>query len=201
MTASNVPDLYFLRHGQTDWNRLGRFQGSSDIPLNDAGRAQAARLGKVLLHHLVATDLNPDRIEILTSPLDRASETASIIGASLTDNATSVSHRRALRELSFGEWEGMTTLEVKADFPIARKARKADRWSFTPPGGESPQSRVPELQTFLDELTHPVVLVTHTGIIRICLSLLGVLQRKTALLEPISQDKIYRISKGSLARI
>lgn len=201
MTVRTGSDLFFLRHGQTDWNRDGRFQGAADIPLNDVGRAQSTDHGKLLHRQLIASGWNPDQIEIHSSPLGRAMETASIVGGCLSGREDSIKQKSALRELSFGEWEGMTTLEVKAAFPVARKARKADRWGFAPPGGESPQSREPELKKFLEGLTHPVVIVTHTGIIRICLSLLGVLERNTALLEPISQDKIYRISKGSLARI
>ena len=201
MTATTFPDLYFLRHGQTDWNRLGLFQGASDVPLNEVGRAQSAQLGQTLSRQLIASGKDPERVAVLSSPLGRAVETANIVASSLTGDGKRISHHAALRELSHGEWEGMTTLEVKETFPVARKARKADRWSFAPPGGESPDSRVPELQALLNGFKHPVVIVTHTGIIRICLSLLGVLERNTALLEPISQDKIYRISNGSLARI
>ena len=201
MTVRTGSDLFFLRHGQTDWNRDGRFQGAADIPLNDLGRKQSTDLGNLLCQQLISSGWGPDQVEIQSSPLGRAMETASIVGACLAGRETGITQNSALRELSFGDWEGMTTLEVKAAFPIARKARKVDRWGFAPPGGESPQSRVPELQKFLEGLTDPVVIVTHTGIIRICLTLLGVLERNTALLEPISQDKIYRISKGSLARI
>lgn len=198
MTGGNI---YFIRHGQTDWNVEGRFQGSSDIPLNDEGRNKSRELGRHLARYLKSADQPGGTFQIISSPLLRAYQTAELVSRELPLTDVEISQRAALREVSFGDWEGMTTLEVKAAFPIARKARKADRWEFCPPGGESPASRVPELRAFIESIRSPAIVVTHTGVIRICLCLMGFLQRETALVEPISQDKIYLISNGSLARI
>ncbi|MCP4315835.1 MAG: histidine phosphatase family protein [Hyphomicrobiales bacterium] len=197
MTGTN---LYFIRHGQTDWNLQGRFQGVSDIPLNKAGREQSLQIGRELAKRIDDTEPATGEMQIVSSPLLRARQSAEIICEELRLDSERISYSPHLREVSYGDWEGMTTLEVKTEFPIARKARKADRWAFSPPGGEAPLSRVPILQDFLKSLDPPVVVVTHTGVIRICLYLLGLLERESALAEPISQDKIYVVSNASLAR-
>ncbi|MEX3008910.1 histidine phosphatase family protein [Hoeflea sp. TYP-13] len=196
-----VPDLYFIRHGQTEWNLQGRFQGISDIPLNDTGRRQSDHIGANLAELVTRAGQAPRALQLFSSPLLRARQTSEIICGKLDVTTDWLTFEPDLGEISYGDWEGMTTLEVKAAFPIARKRRKADRWLFSPPHGESPASRVPALHSFLTARKSPSIIVTHTGVIRICLYLLGFLQRENALVEPISQDKIYVISKGSLARI
>lgn len=198
MTGTN---LYFIRHGQTDWNLQGRFQGISDIALNDAGREQSLQIGRGLAKRINENDVVTESLQIHSSPLLRARQSAEIISKELALDPDRIFHRPELRETSYGDWEGMTTFEVKAAFPIARKARKADRWTFSPPGGEAPLSRVSVLRDFLESLEPPAIIVTHTGVIRICLYLFGLLGQENALVEPISQDKIYAVTKGSLAQL
>ncbi|WP_419913414.1 histidine phosphatase family protein [Hoeflea sp.] len=196
-----MPDIFFVRHGQTDWNLEGRFQGKSDIPLNETGLAQARTIARNLSDWLKRNSLEPNDLELLSSPLLRAHRTAQIIAEYLHRDAGPISTMTVLREVSYGAWEGLTTLEVKERFPDQRRSRKADRWNYCPPDGESHASRLPELKAFLSGLKSPAVIVTHTGVIRLCLYLLGCLGQAAALSEPISQDKIYVFSKGSLARI
>ena len=198
---SALPDLYFIRHGQTDWNLLGRFQGSSDIPLNATGFDQARIVAQSLCGYLFENKTGPDVLTLLCSPLLRARQTAAEIARHLDHRLDRTRFEPVLREVSYGAWEGLTTLEVKERFPVERKSRKADRWSFRPEGGDSHASRIPELKAFLCAQDSPAVMVTHTGVIRVCLYLLGCLERETALAEPISQDKLYVFSKGSLARV
>ncbi|MEM6462893.1 MAG: histidine phosphatase family protein [Pseudomonadota bacterium] len=193
--------LFFVRHGQTDWNVSDRFQGASDIPLNAEGRLQCVRLGQRLAAYFEGCQAGQASLSILTSPLQRALESARIISRELELNSDRLLSNLALRELSFGAWEGMTTHEVKAADPNARKARKSDRWSFAPPDGEAPVSRILELRAFLDAIRPPAVIVTHTVVIRICFYILGFWGEGEALTEPISQDKIYIVSNGALAEI
>ncbi|MCY6380810.1 histidine phosphatase family protein [Hoeflea prorocentri] len=195
------PDIILIRHGQTEWNRLGRFQGSSDIALDDVGLAQAEHIAQRLLEYLNTHGPDADGIPILSSPLRRARQTARIVARRLQTQPANLLELPELREISYGDWEGMTTLEVKASFPKLRRARKADRWRFVPPGGESHASRLASLRTLLDGFDRPSVIVSHAGVLRICLFILGVTDAENALVEPISQDKIYLFSKGSLALI
>jgi broad specificity phosphatase PhoE len=76
---SNVT-IYFIRHGETDWNKIQRYQGQTDIPLNDTGRAQAARNGRVLGEVIGA---GKAQVDFVASPLERATETMEIVRANM----------------------------------------------------------------------------------------------------------------------
>ncbi len=92
--------LTLVRHGETDWNSGGRIQGSTDIPLNDTGRAQARELAERL-----ATEYAGREAVVVSSDLSRAAETADIVAAAL---GTTVSLRMpGLQERSYGDAEGM----------------------------------------------------------------------------------------------
>jgi broad specificity phosphatase PhoE len=101
-----VTELLLVRHGETDWNRDGRFQGHADTPLNDAGREQARAL---------ADELAGDRIDLVyTSDLLRARETAEIVARRLDADVVA---RSELREIDVGEWEGLTWSEIEERYP------------------------------------------------------------------------------------
>lgn len=99
--------LYVVRHGETPWNREGRWQGHTDIALNDVGRAQAAELAERLL------GLGLSRAT--ASDLSRASETAQIVADRLGIGEITRDHR--LRERGFGVFEGLTQAECAARYP------------------------------------------------------------------------------------
>ena len=99
--------IYLIRHGETDWNQARKFQGQSDIPLNENGRAQAAQLAAEL-HDVLPFD------RIVASDLGRAIETAEIIGRG---HATPVLTDPGFREINFGAWEGLNESEIKARWP------------------------------------------------------------------------------------
>ncbi len=116
--------LYLVRHGRTDWNDAGRWQGSVDIPLNAAGRTQAARLAESLRGRVQA---------IFASDLRRASETARIVSELLAVPVLALD--ADLRERGYGVFEGLTGAECEARYPEAWSARNRDR-NTVPPGGE-----------------------------------------------------------------
>lgn len=168
--------LLAVRHGETDWNAAGRFQGHSDISLNETGRVQATRNGEALRQRLLDLQVQPSEVSFLCSPLQRAVETMQIVLNAVGLPLDVAAQDARLKEASFGEWEGLTTHEVKQQFPLLRKQRKADRWNFRPPGGQS----FADLQKLSIDLLatrlngqHSVV-VSHTGNIRV---LSGLLQR------------------------
>ena len=99
--------FYIIRHGQTDWNLQGRWQGKADIPLNDAGRAQAQRLAGYLHRRRIRFD------SIYNSDLLRAWETATVIAERLDVAPTPLP---ALREIDVGAWSGLTRDEVQTRF-------------------------------------------------------------------------------------
>jgi alpha-ribazole phosphatase len=156
--------LLLIRHGQTDWNLEQRFQGQSDIPLNDTGRGQAQAL---------AERLAAERFDaIYSSDLKRATETAKIICKS------EIRPDLRLREVNFGDWEGLTYNEIKAKCPAALAEWEADIFKNAPPNGETLESLSMRVQSLLDEFrakheSQRVMVVAHGGALQtlICLAL------------------------------
>lgn len=112
--------LYLVRHGETDWNRQRKIQGTTDIPLNDTGRAQARATGRLLSRR--------EWHGIVTSPLSRASETAQIIAAELALPAPTVLD--TMVERNYGQAEGLTGDDLRDRFPegtpvVGRESREA----------------------------------------------------------------------------
>jgi broad specificity phosphatase PhoE len=166
--------LLVVRHGVTDWNREGRFQGHLDPPLGDDGRAEA----ELLAGRLAATpELRPARI--VSSTLARALGTAEAIGRGV---GVAVEPDARLIEIGQGEWEGRT----HADLAVADPDRYAE-WRRhagirQPPGGESIEAATERVAMLLADLESgtggwPVCLVSHGGTLRI---LAGVLLRRAS---------------------
>lgn len=107
MEGVNTPGrIVLIRHGQTDWNREERLQGATDVPLNDAGRQEARAVGAHLRGEGVPWDV------LVSSPLDRAVETARIIGGALGLELAGTCAE--LVERSFGAHEGSTLAGLEA---------------------------------------------------------------------------------------
>ncbi len=118
--------IYIIRHGETDWNRQKRFQGHTDIALNDEGRLQAVRLGIKL------TEVLPfDRL--IASDLIRARETAEILNRGYD---TPITVDEGLREMNFGQWEGLNIKAIQERWPNELQAW-FDSGQLAVPGGES----------------------------------------------------------------
>jgi broad specificity phosphatase PhoE len=160
--------IVLVRHGETDYNREGRWQGSgSDVPLNDAGRVQARAVAESL------ADRFDRRIAaVYTSDLERARETARIVAERLALEAVD---DPALRELSHGRWEGRTHAEVVGRWPEEHAAYQADPFHVRRGGGDSYRDlevRVwPELERLAERHRgERIVAVSHGGPIRLALS-------------------------------
>lgn len=150
--------LYIVRHGATDWNESGRIQGHLDIPLNDTGRAQAQRTG-ARLAGVGATAL-------YSSDLLRAYETAQIIGQCL---GLAVIQHPGLREINFGVWQGLSSLEIRERDPEVYAARRANPYDVAPAGAETwRQFYARALQALCAILAttaaQRLIVVTHSGV-------------------------------------
>jgi len=126
--AANTDRIRVLvvRHGATLWNKEGRYQGQTDIPLSGEGIAQAEAVGRRLAAEPVC--------RVYSSDLARAKMTADIIAR---HHNIEVKTDRRLREMYFGEWEGLTFDEIGATWPGLRDGWLKDPVSLRPPGGES----------------------------------------------------------------
>ena len=118
--------LLLIRHGQTDWNLEGRYQGHSDVPLNATGLQQA---------HQVASQLGFTRPDaIFSSDLTRTHDTAAIIGKALR---LPIHLDSRLREINQGIWEGMLYEDIKREYSELVERRRNDPLSVAAPGGET----------------------------------------------------------------
>ena len=152
----NTTKLYLIRHGETDGNRTGVLMGSTDTPLNDHGRQQAAALSE----RVNALEVDA----IFSSPLSRAVETATLVFGDTLPIITDSS----LQEFHFGDWEGMHFADIARVYP----EMWLTDWEQTRiPGGEAFPAFRERVVSFVEEVvaSHPgrrVALVSHRGSIR-----------------------------------
>ncbi len=161
------PELYFVRHGQTDWNAAGRYQGSKDIPLNDVGRGQADLNGTLLRQLLERDDRSPAEFTWHVSPLGRTMETMARIRAAFDIELPEAMPDSRLVEISFGIYEGRTHSELSAGEMAIAGERDAAFWDFRPPQGESYEDVANRVRSFAATLHGPAIIVAHGGILRI----------------------------------
>jgi len=156
--------LVLIRHGQTQWNEQRRTQGHLDSPLTQTGLQQAERLGRSL------RDLSPR--DFFCSDTGRARQTAERI-ARANPGFPPVRPDPRLRELDFGEWEGLAHDEIKTRYPEVYRIYREDPASFRAPGGESFQDLERRFRSFAEELDFredkTAIAVTHSGTIRVAL--------------------------------
>jgi broad specificity phosphatase PhoE len=160
-----VTTILLARHGETDWNREGRFQGHADPPLNETGRAQATELAETLARIELAA--------VYSSPLRRSLETAEVVAAEHGLTPVAVD---GLREVDVGPWEGLTRAEVEARFPeqLARWLDYDQGWE----DGESYEELARRVVAALLELAaahdgERILAVTHGGPIRAAFAFAG----------------------------
>ena len=193
MLAAGVT-LYYVRHGETDWNVAQRYQGQRDIPLNSNGRNQAARNGKVLLEKLGP---EADALDFVASPLARARETMEIVRREMGLAPHSYRIDTRLSEINYGHWEGQLWHELPNTDPEGFAARRADLWGWQPRGGESYGMLSDRVALWLAEMKRDAIVVSHGGVSR---ALRGLVLRLTSadipLLE-VPQDKVLVLRSAS----
>ena len=149
--AERRPELWLIRHGETEWSATGRHTGRTDVPLTAVGQRQAAALGRRLAGRSFAL--------VLVSPLIRAFETCRIAGygdvAQFTDD---------LLEWDYGVYEGRTTVDIRTEVP------GWTIWTGNPPGGETIEQVGRRITTVIDRATAAggdVALFAHGHVLRV----------------------------------
>src|SRR5262249_49329547 len=107
------PVIYYIRHGETDWNVEGRLQGHQDVPLNARGRAQATACGGILRDLFARDGRYPARLDYVSSPLGRSRQTMELARVALGLAAGGYAIEPRLIEISFGDWEGFTIAQLR----------------------------------------------------------------------------------------
>jgi broad specificity phosphatase PhoE len=157
-----VTELLLARHGETDWNRAGRFQGYADPPLNELGRRQAGELAAALVGRSISA--------IYASDLRRAAETAAIVGERIALRPTLLED---LREADVGDLTALTREEIPDRFPEAARAATENGFAFA--SGEGYEALAARVLSSVREIArrHPdesVLVITHGGPLRAILA-------------------------------
>ncbi len=188
--------ILLLRHGQTEFNREGRFQGHMDSPLTDLGIRQAEAMGG-LVRDLIASDQTGWRI--VASPLGRARRTAEIVAANT--GLTNIEIDPRLIEITVGQWDGRLRSEAEA---VAGVGFTRSGWDFSSPDGEPFEAAVERTRTWLNTLPpepqRRIIAVSHGVTSRVLRGVYAGLDRTTALDQPVPQDAVYRLQNGQIDR-
>jgi broad specificity phosphatase PhoE len=192
--------LLLVRHGVTTWNREGRFQGHLDPPLDDTGVIEARLLAERLARE------EPERLRVVSSPLQRATATARLLADSLKaqDRPPDLSEDARLMEIGQGDWEGHTHVELAAWDPDRYAAWRADGGATQPPGAEPLEYAGRRVAAAIDELTSEtataVCVVSHGGILRLAAGHLLGLSLAHAWSLDVDNASLSRLSQSDGAR-
>lgn len=182
MTLTFKHRLWFIRHGETDFNREGRLQGQQDTPLNPKGREQASAVGRAL-RKLAGPEMAAlDAAGVfIASPFQRTRNTMELARAAMGFDPAAYALDDRLKELTFGDWEGFTWPEIEARDPAGAAARAAAKWDFTPPHGESYAGLARRVAPWVETLRGDVFVTSHGGVARALIHLIaGVAPEKAA---------------------
>lgn len=193
---ASLPLIYFVRHGQTDWNVAGRLQGQAETDINAIGRLQATGNGRALS----ALIPGPSGFDFVASPSRRTCETMERIRIAMGLDPQAFRTDPRLMELHFGDWQGFTYDELELREPGSKARRKADKWNFLPPGqaAESYEMLKSRVESWLGDVIGPTVCVTHGGVIRALFRLIEDLPQKKAAVMVVPQDRVLRLDDGRL---
>jgi probable phosphoglycerate mutase len=190
--------IILVRHGQTEWNRVERFRGHADVPLNETGLVQAEATG-----HRIAIEWQP--AAVYSSPLSRAVKTAEAIAKHLS---LPVQTHRGLTDIDYGEWQGLTPDEARERWPTIIHAWYNQPEIANIPGGETLASLRDRGMSAVNELAarhngQTIVLVGHTVINRIIL--LGVVGLSNERFWHIKQDtcaiNVFEVKKNDFVLV
>ena len=190
------PEIYFVRHGETDWNAEGRYQGSQDIPLNVRGQGQAEQNGELLKRLLTRSGRTATDFTWYVSPLSRTRETMNRIRARLDEPLPEITIDPRLVEVSFGIYEGHLHTELSTGAMAMAGERDASFWYFRPPGGESYEDVRQRMLDFGASLNGPSIIVSHGGIPRVLRHLIEGFPHERAVNWFPPQDSVVHFTGG-----
>ncbi len=185
--------IILVRHGRTEFNEAGRYQGASDSPLTAIGREQARRVG-----HIIGT-LAEGEVRLWSSPLGRAVATAEIIKTvAAIPRAITLDPR--LREVSLGAWDGLTDEEIEAACPNACDGATRFDWFFRSPDGERFEEAETRLRSWLNDVERLPgchVAVSHGLSGRILRGVYTAMSKEETLRLDVPQDRVFVLTSGT----
>jgi probable phosphoglycerate mutase len=194
------PVLYYIRHGETEWNALGRLQGTRDIPLNEVGHRQAVHAGGVLEQLLAHDRRDKSALPFVASPLGRARMTMELVRETLRLPPRDYAVDDRLREIGYGQWEGSTLAEAEARDPELYARRLADKWRVGAPDGESYADVEVRVGEWYAGLAGDTVAVAHGGVARALMVALGFESAASVVDLYIEQGTVYVFGESGLTK-
>ncbi len=188
--------IYFIRHGQTDWNVEKRLQGQLDTPINATGEQQAAQNGKKLKSLIP----DPENWHFVASPLIRTRKTMELIRTNMGLSSDGYATDDRLKEVHFGDWQNKTWDEVRQETPGAVEQREDNKWHTVAPGhgGESYAMLYDRIVDWLNSLKGNTVCVSHGGINRCLQKHFLQLPEKDTNRIIVPQDQIMSIKNNEI---
>jgi len=203
---NNPHPIYLFRHGRTEWNAIERIQGALDSSLTGHGRAQARALGATLRDELYVAGIAMQDVAVVSSPLGRVRQTVAIACAAAGIDLAVCRFDDRWREVTWGDWDGMTRAEIERRSPGALGARSKLKWQHRPPGGESYAMAAPRATAALIDLvtlaaTRPVAAFSHGAIGRLLRGTYAGLSPDEIVTLDEPQDAFFRLQAGTITRI
>ncbi|SRR6266849_5746238 len=195
-----MPTIYYIRHGETAWNAEGRLQGVQDTSLNDLGREQAAHAAGILADLFVRDGRSEQALAYVASPLGRARSTMELVRGALELPPHDYSIDDRLREIGYGQWEGSTLAQMEARNPEVFARRQVDKWTVSPPGGETYAAVQIRVRDWYDSVSVDTVAVAHGGTARALMVTLGIETPASAADLTIEQGAVYVFRDSGLRK-
>jgi broad specificity phosphatase PhoE len=191
--------IYLLRHGETEYNTQGRYQGELDSPLTEAGIHQVQQ-NALMLKSLIG---DPNEWKIVSSPLGRAMQSTEIICETIGFDLKNVKKDDRLTEVAVGQWAGLTTKEIESSWPNLFHNTDVYNWYFNAPHGEAYDSVVSRLSAWLEDIQHipKVIAISHGLTGRILRGVYADLKKEDALKLEVSQDVFFKLANKTITRI
>lgn len=191
--------IYLLRHGETNYNTQGRYQGQLDSPLTERGREQVQQNAR-MLKSLIG---DADEWTILSSPMGRAMQSTAILCETLGYDSNKVRQDTRLTEVAVGQWAGLTMAEIQQQWPALLTNTDAFNWYFRAPDGETYEAVVKRLTALLETIQplSKVIVVSHGLTGRILRGVYAGLSKEETLKLEVSQDVMFKLTNKEMTRI
>lgn len=190
--------IYLLRHGETEFNAQGRYQGQLDSPLTIEGIEQVKNVSRLLKMEVN----DPNEWEIISSPLGRARQSTKIVCETLGYDINRVTTDNRLSEVSVGDWAGLTISEIKDSWPERIENTDSYNWFFNSPNGESFDSVVERVSDWLESVKtkKKVIAVSHGLTGRILRGFYGKMEKYESLKLEVSQNTFFKLNNQNIER-
>jgi broad specificity phosphatase PhoE len=198
--AMRRPVLYYIRHGETDWNAAQRLQGWQDRPLSPVGCEQVNRCGQLLRDLFARDGRMPADLDYVSSPLQRARASMELVRTALGLDPAGYRTDDRIAEIGFGDWEGLTFADLKSGAADLLALREQDPWHFTPPGGESYVQLLARVSDWYGSLTGDTVVASHLNTGRALMAHLGLASQRAAPRSRIEHAVVYVFDHHGMTR-